>query len=123
MTRHHLRRALVVGTLSLGVALAMTACGASNEDSGSGDGDSSLSGELNGAGSTAQEAAMAAWKAGFQGTNPDVTVNYDGVGSGGGREQFLAGAVNFAGSDAYLTDEELTTARKTCGGRTPTSSA
>ena len=52
---------------------------------------------------------MAAWKAGFQTANSDVTVNYDAVGSGGGREQFLAGAVNFAGSDAYLTDEELAT--------------
>jgi phosphate transport system substrate-binding protein len=90
----------------------MTACGASNESSG---GSSKLSGTLNGAGSTAQEAAMAAWKAGFQTTNPDVTVNYDAVGSGGGREQFLAGAVNFAGSDAYLTDDELTSAKKTCG--------
>ena len=50
---------------------------------------------------------MAAWKAGFQGSNPDVTVNYDAVGSGGGREQFLAGGVQFAGSDAYLTDDEL----------------
>ena len=45
---------------------------------------------------------MAAWKAGFQTANPDVTVNYDAVGSGGGREQFLAGGVQFAGSDAYL---------------------
>ncbi len=43
---------------------------------------------------------MAAWKAGFQGSNPDVTVNYDAVGSGGGREQFLAGGVLFAGSDS-----------------------
>ena len=35
--------------------------------------------------------------------NPDVTVNYDPVGSGGGREQFLAGgATTFAGSDAAL---------------------
>ena len=45
---------------------------------------------------------MAAWKAGFQTANPDVTVNYDAVGSGGGREQFIAGGVQFAGSDAYL---------------------
>jgi len=91
----------------------MTACGASNEDSG--DSDSGLSGELNGAGSTAQEAAMTAWKAGFQGSNSGVTVNYDGVGSGGGREQFLAGGVNFAGSDAFLSDEELAAAQQTCG--------
>jgi phosphate transport system substrate-binding protein len=89
----------------------MTACGASNESSGSG----GLSGVLNGAGSTAQEAAMAAWKAGFQTANSDVTVNYDAVGSGGGRDEFLSGAVNFAGSDAYLSDDEIAKATTLCG--------
>jgi phosphate transport system substrate-binding protein len=46
-----------------------------------------------------------------------VTVNYDPVGSGGGREQFISGGVNFAGSDAYLDDEEgeLSAAKKRCG--------
>lgn len=95
--------------------LGLTACGAANEDTG-GSSSSSLSGDLNGAGSTAQEAAMAAWQAGFQGANGEVTVNYDPVGSGGGRESFLSGGVLFAGSDAFLDDEELTKAKETCGG-------
>ena len=59
---------------------------------------------------------MQAWNAGFTGANPGATVNYDPVGSGAGREQFLAGGVAFAGSDAYLNDEELTTAQQRCGG-------
>ena len=92
----------------------MTACGASNEDSGDDTG-STLSGELNGSGSTAQEAAMAAWKAGFQTANPDVTVNYDAIGSGDGRDAFLSGAVAFAGSDAALDDDELAKAKTQCG--------
>jgi phosphate transport system substrate-binding protein len=46
---------------------------------------------------------------------PDVTVNYDPVGSGGGREQFLAGGTDFAGSDAALDEEELTAAEDRCG--------
>lgn len=112
-------RALALGAVSLTLALGLSACGASNEEdtsTNSGSGDSpTLSGSLAGAGSTAQEAAMTAWKAGFQTANPDVTVNYDAIGSGGGREQFLSGAVLFAGSDAYLTDEESTKAQKTCG--------
>jgi phosphate transport system substrate-binding protein len=98
----------------------MTACGASNEGSGTASNNtndgSSISGTLNGAGSTAQQAAMDAWRGAFQTANSGVTVNYDPVGSGGGRDQFLSGAVNFAGSDAYLTGDELATARKTCGG-------
>ncbi|HET8915833.1 MAG TPA: substrate-binding domain-containing protein, partial [Propionibacteriaceae bacterium] len=121
MKRNSLPRALMMGAVTLTVALAMSACGASNEDdSSSSDGGNtsggSLSGELNGAGSTAQEAAMAAWKAGFQSSNPDVTVNYDAVGSGGGREQFIAGGVNYAGSDDFMSDDELSQAKKTCGG-------
>src|SRR3954470_2207121 len=108
--------------LALAGSLALAACGASNEsNSGSGSSDAGssaeqLSGTLNGAGSSAQQAAMQGWTAGFNTDQPDVTVNYDPVGSGGGREQFIAGGVDFAGSDAALSDEELTTAKERCGG-------
>jgi phosphate transport system substrate-binding protein len=113
-----LPRAFVLGAASLSVVLGLSACGASNEDTTT---DSSstanpVSGDLNGAGSSAQESAMTAWKAGFQTANPDATVNYDAVGSSGGREQFIAGGVLFAGSDSYLSDEELTAAADQCGG-------
>ena len=58
---------------------------------------------------------MQAWQAGFSGVESGVTVNYDPVGSGGGREQFLAGGVDFAGSDAPLDDDELAQAADRCG--------
>ncbi|MGI8888695.1 MAG: phosphate ABC transporter substrate-binding protein PstS [Nocardioidaceae bacterium] len=127
MKSNSLPRAFKFGAVSLAVALSLTACGAANEEdttvdsggdtSSSEGGDApSLSGELNGAGATSQEAAMTAWKAGFQEANPEVTVNYDPVGSGGGREGFLNGAVAFAGSDAYLDETELKAAQKTCSG-------
>jgi len=118
VNRKNLRVAAPAAMLAL--ALGLSACGAGNEDSSdSGDtspasGDS-VSGTLNGAGSSAQEAAVAAWKAQFQTANPDATVNYDPVGSGGGREQFIAGGVQFAGSDAYLDDDELAKAKDKCG--------
>jgi phosphate transport system substrate-binding protein len=47
---------------------------------------------------------------------PGVTVTYDAVGSGGGREQFIAGATQFAGSDAALDEEELADAQERCYG-------
>jgi len=47
-----------------------------------------------------------------------VTVNYDPVGSSGGREQFLSGGVDFAGSDAALTSDEVAASKKTCHGQT-----
>ena len=59
---------------------------------------------------------MEAWITGFQEANPDATVSYDPVGSGGGREQFVAGGTAFAGSDSALADDELKGAQERCGG-------
>ena len=75
-----------------------------------------LSGQLSGAGASSQAAAMAAWQAGVLAVYPDLVVNYDPVGSGGGREQFTSGGVAFAGSDAALDEDETAAANETCGG-------
>ena len=96
---------------ALAGSLALSGCGAANETANASGGTSSgsapqLTGSLNGAGSTAQQAAMQAWSAGFNSAQPQVTVNYDPVGSGGGREQWLAGGVAFAGSFHFLMDPE-----------------
>lgn len=107
-------RMSATAAVALTLALGLTACGAANEQGGNKPAGSKLTGTLNAGGSSAQESAVAAWKKAFQTTNPDVTINYDPVGSGGGREQFLAGGLDLAGSDAYLTDEELTKAKKRC---------
>jgi phosphate transport system substrate-binding protein len=107
-------------TMSVALAgiLSLAACGASNEGGTTASNTSSaeqLSGTLNGAGSSAQQAAMQGWTAGFSGLQSGVTVNYDPVGSGGGREQFLSGGVDFAGSDSPLADDELAKAKDRCG--------
>jgi phosphate transport system substrate-binding protein len=116
--RNSLPRAVTLGAVALTVTLGLSACGAANEDSGSTSDTTgaSLSGELSGSGSSAQEAAMDAWKAGFQSANSGVTINYDPSGSSAGREQLIAGGVQFAGSDAYLTADEQKQAEGTCGG-------
>jgi len=99
-----------VAVLAVGVA----ACGSS----GSG-GSGELSGQIAGAGSSAQEAAQEAWIANFESENSGVTVSYDPVGSGGGREQFIAGGTAYGGSDAPLSTEEneLDKATKRCKGQ------
>src|SRR5690349_12843450 len=113
--------------LAVAGALSLAACGASNESDSSstpaaGGGGAStpaaekLSGNLTGAGSSAQEAAQQAWIAGFQDANPDVTIAYDPVGSGGGREQFNAGGIAYAGTDSAFKEDELTAAQTRCGG-------
>jgi phosphate transport system substrate-binding protein len=107
-------RTTATAAAALTLALGLTACGAANEEGGNEPSGSKLTGTLNAGGSSAQESAVAAWKKAFQSTNPGVTVNYDPVGSGGGREQFLAGGLDLAGSDAYLDDEELAKAKERC---------
>src|SRR3712207_9579084 len=59
---------------------------------------------------------MQGWTAGYSSVQPGVTVNYDPVGSGGGREQFVSGGTDFAGSDAALDEEELAAAQERCAG-------
>ncbi|MGY1683950.1 phosphate ABC transporter substrate-binding protein PstS [Geodermatophilus sp. SYSU D00867] len=116
-------RAVVLST-ALASTLTLAACGAANEsDSASGGGDggsgasaAELSGDLVGAGASSQQAAMEAWQAGFEGEYPDVQFSYDPAGSGAGREQFIEGRADFAGSDAALDEEELTAAQERCGG-------
>lgn len=119
MNRTSFRTAFVPGAAALALAVSLSACAAGNESS-SANGDtegSGLSGTLSGGGASSQEAAQNAWRAGFQEANPDVTVNYDPIGSGGGREQFSSGGFPFAGSDSYLTDDEgeLSAAAEQCG--------
>ena len=115
MNRSALRRIAAPGAAALALGFAVSACGAGNESGSTSD--SSLSGTLKGAGSSAQESAMDAWRAGFQTDNPDVTVNYDPSGSGAGVEQFNAGAIDFAGSDSALDPEkgEVDAAKERCG--------
>ena len=55
--------------------------------------------------------------------NPDVTVNYDPVGSGGGREQFLAGGVALRRLGRRVRPTTSSTgAKKRCGGADPSRS-
>jgi phosphate transport system substrate-binding protein len=101
------------------LALGIAACGSSDSSSGetgSGAPSAEVSGEVAGAGSTAQQAAQEAWIAEFENANSGATISYDPVGSGGGRDQFIAGGVAFAGSDAALSTEEgeLEKAAKRC---------
>ncbi len=123
--RRRAAAAVVVGAL----ALTVSACGSDDPlnhpwrpgggaaQAGSGDGAAQvegLTGTVAGAGSSAQEAAMQAWIAGFQSANPDVSVAYDPVGSGGGRTQFVEGGIAYAGSDAPLDEQELAAAQERC---------
>ncbi|MBN2176432.1 MAG: phosphate ABC transporter substrate-binding protein PstS [Demequinaceae bacterium] len=100
------------------LTLALTACSDSGTTATPSASDAAvpLSGELNGAGASSQEKASEAWRAEFQNAHPAVTLNYDPVGSGGGRTQFLDGAVSYAGSDSLMSADEYATAVTRCDG-------
>ena len=107
-----LNRIAQLGAVAAIAALTLTAC-ASNEPAPAATDDATdvattLSGELAGAGSSAQDVAVQAWAAGFQTINGETTITYDPAGSGAGRESFQAGAVGFAGSDRAFKTDELT---------------
>lgn len=87
--------------------LALAGCAANEAGTSNSGGSSAVSGTLNGVGSSAQGNAQTAWISGFQQAHSGVTINYDPQGSGAGITQFTSGAADFAGSDAYLDDDEL----------------
>ena len=103
------------------LALGAAACGSDDDNPSSGGSSSSSSsssggtakagGSINGAGATFPAPVYQEWAARFkeaQGT----TVNYQGIGSGGGIAQFSAGTVDFGATDSAMKDDEIATAEK-----------
>ncbi|MCP8307495.1 MAG: phosphate ABC transporter substrate-binding protein PstS [archaeon] len=62
---------------------------------------------LNGAGATFPEPLIKKWAFEYNKQNPSVVINYQGVGSGGGIQQIKERVVDFAGTDAPVSDEEM----------------
>jgi phosphate transport system substrate-binding protein len=68
------------------------------------------SGTLTGAGSTFVNPLMSKWSKEYNTLHPDIKINYQSIGSGGGRQQFIAKTVSFGASDAPMSDEQITQA-------------
>jgi phosphate transport system substrate-binding protein len=62
---------------------------------------------LNGAGATFPYPLYSKWIAEFAKVNPQVRINYQSIGSGGGIQQLKNGTVDFGASDAPLSDKEM----------------
>jgi phosphate transport system substrate-binding protein len=58
---------------------------------------------INGAGATFPQPIYSKWFSEFRRTNPDIEINYQAIGSGGGVRQLLAGTVDFGASDDPMT--------------------
>ncbi|MDD5369480.1 MAG: phosphate ABC transporter substrate-binding protein PstS [Anaerolineaceae bacterium] len=64
--------------------------------------------QINGAGATFPLPVYTQWTYAYQYVDPSVAVNYQGIGSGGGKKAIIDGTVDFAGSDSLVTDDEYT---------------
>src|SRR5262250_2582009 len=62
---------------------------------------------LNGAGATFPNPIYSKWFSDYNKAHPNVQINYQPIGSGGGIRQVLAGTVDFGASDGPMTDEQL----------------
>ncbi len=64
--------------------------------------------QINGAGATFPLPVYTAWTYAYQYVDPSVVINYQGIGSGGGKKGIIDNTIDFAGSDSLLKDEEYT---------------
>lgn len=62
---------------------------------------------LNGAGATFPYPMYSKWFSEYHKAHPEIEINYQSIGSGGGIRQVLAGTVDFGASDGPMTDEQL----------------
>src|SRR5678810_822003 len=58
--------------------------------------------QINGAGATFPLPIYTEWTYAYSYVDPAVVINYQGIGSGGGKKAIVDGTVDFAGSDSLL---------------------
>lgn len=115
MTSNRLKRRAFLASLAV-VSLGFTACQSTTPEAPSASGGSpAASGaaggtvkavSLNGAGATFPEPLYVRWFSEYNKVQPGVQISYQGIGSGAGVEQYLAGTVDFGASDSPLKAEE-----------------
>lgn len=117
--------AMLSGLLVLTVTgLTVTACG-SDKNTRPGTGSAAMPAgsvgcegkdHVTAEGSTAQQNAIAIFNQTWGSLCPGKNLSYNPTGSGAGRQQFIAGNVDFAGSDSPLPTEQIEQAAQRCHG-------
>ena len=62
--------------------------------------------QITGSGATFPLPIYTEWTYAYPFVDPSVVLNYQGIGSGGGKKAIVDGTVDFAGSDSLVTDDE-----------------
>jgi len=66
---------------------------------------------INGAGATFPNPIYSKWFSDYHKKFPDIQINYQPVGSGGGIRQMIEGTVDFGATDGPMTDEQISQAK------------
>src|ERR1700686_11091 len=66
---------------------------------------------LNGAGATFPYPMYSKWYSEYHNLHPEIQINYQSIGSGGGIRQVIAGTVDFGATDGPMTDDQLKEAK------------
>jgi phosphate transport system substrate-binding protein len=66
---------------------------------------------INGAGATFPYPIYSKWFSEYSQVHPNVKINYQSIGSGGGIRQVSEGTVDFGATDGPMSDEQLSTAK------------
>src|SRR5215467_10604364 len=66
--------------------------------------------QINGAGATFPNPIYSKWFSEYHKAHPNVEINYQPIGSGGGIRQLSAGTVFFGASDGPMTNDQITAA-------------
>ncbi len=101
--RTTLNRRVQLWTLAASLAIAVTACGGSSTTD-------APPVQVNGAGATFPYPIYSKWFSEYNALHPNVRINYQSIGSGGGVRQLQNQTVFFGASDYPMTDEQLAAA-------------
>lgn len=107
MNTSTLRRRYAPAAAVLSLALALSACGGSNEEDSGGDGGDSLSGEVLTDGSSTVAPLTSAAAEFFAEEQPSVNVSVATSGTGGGFEVFCQGTTDVSNASRPISDDEI----------------
>ena len=98
------KRYLALFSVLMVGAILLSACGgAANASTGT---PQTGSVTINGAGSTFAQPVYTQWINSYKSVNSSVSINYQGIGSGGGKKGIVDNTLDFAGSDSVLSSDE-----------------
>ncbi|MEW6650530.1 MAG: phosphate ABC transporter substrate-binding protein PstS [Chloroflexota bacterium] len=91
----------------MAIALITVYCASLTACAGSSVAQSELSSsQINGAGATFPLPVYTEWTYMYKEVQPGISINYQGIGSGGGKKGIIDRTIDFAGSDSLLSPEE-----------------